>query len=250
MCWQTTAVLVFDSRDPFPRLPDLHVPRLKTARDIAACHRSHCLYVADGTNCVVWRVALHHDPPITTRWLTGLGDPFTLSVSTKGRVVTLAADVHPPHHVLDIFAPDATLLRRIRLPDAMDSPQHALETSHGGGGGGSLLVCHGWATVRHQRVCELGRDGGAVTRSYPANDAAGHVLNRPCHLAEDGEGRVFVADSLNHRIVLLDAQLRLDQVLLTMDQDDLHQPSRLCYDRSNGQLLVGHRKGVDVYSWT
>lgn len=242
ICWQSATIIVFEAQHPFARLKDLIVPPMKSPRDIAACERTSSLYIADHASCSIWKMMNVKESAKTSRWMSGLGEPFTLSVSPKGRVVILT-EGRP--NVLEIFTPDGSLLRRVSLPGDMDTPHHAVETARG-----TFFICHGWASVRLQRVFELGRDGLTMIRKYPAGDGAPHLLNRPCHLALDGDGRVLVADSLNHRVILLDSQLCLDQVLLTKDQDDLNQPSRLCYVRGTGQLLVGHRKGIDVYSWT
>ena len=61
------------------------------------------------------------------------------------------------------------------------------------------------------------------------------------HLSVDSEGRVLVADWLNHRILLLSSELRLQRVLIDTDsQVKLPRPSRLCYDERSSRLYVVH----------
>ena len=62
-------------------------------------------------------------------------------------------------------------------------------------------------------------------------------------------GHVLVADTDNHKILLLDSQLRLQRVLLTGGSDSgLEKPWRLTYEQRSGRLLVGMPDGkIGVY---
>ena len=78
-------------------------------------------------------------------------------------------------------------------------------------------------------------------------DANGRVLSTftdvwwPHHLSLDSEGRVLVADSLNHRILLLSSELELQRVLIDRNsQVKLWGPARLCYNELTSQLYVVH----------
>jgi len=62
-------------------------------------------------------------------------------------------------------------------------------------------------------------------------------VKSPQHLVLDNEGNVLVADSGNHRILLLSSQLQLLRVLI----DKLWGPTRLCYNEVESQLYVAHR---------
>lgn len=61
----------------------------------------------------------------------------------------------------------------------------------------------------------------------------------PTHLTLDTEGRVFVVDCYNHRILLLNRQLQLERVLVGDDpQDKLCKPKQSSYDDVTSQLYV------------
>ena len=65
----------------------------------------------------------------------------------------------------------------------------------------------------------------------------------PRHLSLDSEGHVLVADSVNHRILLLGSELRLQRVLIDTDsQVTLYTPQRLCYSELTSRLYVVHSK--------
>jgi len=66
-------------------------------------------------------------------------------------------------------------------------------------------------------------------------------VGRPDHLSLDSQGRVLVADWLNHRILLLTSQLQLQRVLIdTNSQVKLWRPKRLYYNKHTSQLYVVH----------
>lgn len=52
-------------------------------------------------------------------------------------------------------------------------------------------------------------------------------LQHPGHLAVDPEGRVYVADQWNSRIIRLDSDLRFDHVIYSEGTDGLQGPFRL-----------------------
>jgi len=66
-------------------------------------------------------------------------------------------------------------------------------------------------------------------------------VKEPRHLSLDSEGHVLVADSGNHRILMLNSQLQLQRVLVdTNSQVKLWMPERLCYNELTSQLYVLH----------
>jgi DNA-binding beta-propeller fold protein YncE len=99
----------------------------------------------------------------------------------------------------------------------------------------------------HQ-VCEV-NNAGVIVKSYGGSrgNKLKH-LNWPAHVALDSEKRVFVADSGNDRVLLLDKQLNIQRVLLTWSRD--RRPCRLFCDggRETTQLIVGLDSGqVEVF---
>ena len=70
-------------------------------------------------------------------------------------------------------------------------------------------------------------------------------VDRPCHLSVDSEGRVLVVDFSNHRIMLLNSELRLQRILIHTDsQVKLLCPARLCYDERTSRLCVVHSSDI------
>lgn len=64
-------------------------------------------------------------------------------------------------------------------------------------------------------------------------------VEAPRHLSLDSQCRVFVADFVNHHILLLNSQLQQDRVVVhAHSRVKLWQPTRLCFNESTSQLYV------------
>jgi len=76
-------------------------------------------------------------------------------------------------------------------------------------------------------------------------------LNTPHSVSLDDDERIIVADTYNHRLLLLNKQLMLQRVLVTwhpQSRADGGAPGRLHYDSHSGRLLVGLYNGhLDIY---
>ena len=85
-------------------------------------------------------------------------------------------------------------------------------------------------------MCEIDNQG-EVLRSFKE-------AKLPHHLLLDSEGHMLVTDYYNHRVLLLNSQLRLQRVLVDRNsQVKVWAPFRLCYDELASQLFVLHRIG-------
>jgi len=75
-------------------------------------------------------------------------------------------------------------------------------------------------------------------------------VDEPWHLSVADDDNVLVADRNNHRVLLLDTQLRLQRVLIDNinSQLKLRRPRRLCYSPDTSLLRVVHRS--ELWSWS
>ena len=205
----------------YEQLEDIKVKGLKQPRDIVACSETRSLYVADwGSDCV-WRVSTDRrfDKFLPTS-ATSSFRPRSLSV-TSGRLL-----VTTTHDVLLLYGADGVELKRLSFTDMSDL-QHAVETSRG-----TFVFCH---HKPQPQVCQVDSDGRII--SVYNNQ---QQLDWPCHLSIDSEGKMFIADRLKHRILLLTSDLQLDRVLLDTQHNQLvKEPWRLFYGQQTRQLLVG-----------
>lgn len=177
------------------------------------------------------------------KWIK-FGDDFkpkSMSVSKSGRLLMVSDEPSPS---LRVYGPaDAQLLQSVFLPRDIKRPLHAVELSSG-----HFVVYH-----QTLAVCLLSRDGKTIIRSYrPENDEQ-RTGGRLC---VDSNDRVFVADTYNHRVILLDSNLLWKQVLIsTIEQKDeenmktaVRFPDNLYYDEANKEIGVCGIYGVYVYT--
>jgi len=85
-------------------------------------------------------------------------------------------------------------------------------------------------------------------------DVDGHLLRSftdvdfPRHLSVADDDNVLVADHHNHRVLLLDAQLQLQRVLIDNSEHKLWQPSRLWHSQLTSRLHVVHSSSPSQWS--
>jgi len=218
------------------RLTDIVVKDLKDPHDIAACEQTSQVYVLEHIKCI-WRVSA--DGADTKHWLPKSPDdtfkPWTLSVTSTRLLVT-------PYDTKQLmqFDADGNELRRVHLPDYM-YPYHAVESPTG-----TFIVSHLNTQLDQYQVSEV-NTGGEVLRQFTGSRLSS--LGFTPHVAVDSHGNIFVADSDNRCILLLDAHLTLRRVIIDEHQLNYNkEPQCLCYREQSGQLLVGFRAGgVSVF---
>ena len=209
------------------RLTDINVKDLRAPWDIAACERTSHVYVADYPECV-WRVS-SSDEDMKRCWTKTPSDtfrPWTLSV-TSSRVLVTSRDTKQLMQ-LDEAGDE---VRRVELPEYME-PEHAVESPSA-----TFIVSHTNTELNDQRQVSEVNTEGQVLRQFSGSRLSPLGLTE--HIAVDSEGNIFVADSRNRRILLLDAQLALRRVIIDKHQLNYKLPRRLCYKEQSGQLMVG-----------
>jgi len=230
VCEGSSTILRFNTTT-HQRLTDIVVKDLVFPLDIAACEQTSHVYVANNGWPCVWRVSA--DGVDIKHWLPRtLGDTFTawtLSV-TSTRLLVMSYTKQ-----LMQFDADGNELSRVDLPDDM-LPRHAVESPTG-----TFIVGHHNTQLKQRQVSEV-NTGGEVLRQFTGSRLLS--LSEPTHVAVDSHGNIFVAESDNRRILLLDAHLTLRRIILDEHQLNYKQPRRLCYREQSGQLLVGFNEPV------
>jgi hypothetical protein len=230
-------IYVYATQSSYIQLAYIHVNGLSDPWDIAACSINNCLYVGGkddvGSHCV-WKVKTDHKD---FKWLERFGSGQSLSVTSEGHILML---VRSEPHKVDIYDTGGIKLQSLHLPRDITSAWHAVQTANK-----HFIVCHGYDKGQH-RVCEVNNEG-VIVKSYGGSAGFEFRLRGPERIIQDSEERVFVADTDNDRVVLLDKQLNIQRVLLTWSRDS--GPSHLFYDRVTSKLIVGFDSGkVEIFS--
>jgi len=234
VCRVSSAIIRFDART-HQSLTDIAFKDLSWPWDIAACEQTSVVYVSEYSKCV-WRVS--SDGKDIQRWLpkkpSDTFSPYTLSV-TSSRLLVTSRDTKQ----LIQFDTVGDELRRVDLPDDME-PRHAVESPTG-----TFIVSRGATKLNQYQVSEVNTEG-QVLRQFSGSRLL--PLSGTPHVAVDSQGNIFVADTYNSRILLLNSELALRRVIVDEHQLVYDEPWRLCYTEKSGQLLVGFAlKGVAVF---
>jgi len=232
VCDRSSTILRFNATT-HQRLTDINIKDLTDPWDIVACEQTSQLYVADFRECI-WRVSA--DGADMKRWLpkspSDTFEPKKLSV-TSTRLLVTSYDTNQ----LMQFDSGGDELRRVQLPDVVE-PQHAVESPTG-----TFIISHYNTQLNQQQISEVNTDGKVLRRFTGLRLPS---LGWPRHVAVDSHGNVFIADSHNRRILLLDPQMKLRRVIVEEHQLNYKEPFRLCYIEPAGQLLVALKDTVAV----
>jgi len=148
---------------------------------------------------------------------------------------------------IHIYSPGAVKETVIKLSRDIIGPWSAVMTQRK-----TFIVSYGGEWHEMNRVCEVAMTGRTLKAFGSAPGGAIGQLNEPFGVSLDDEERIIVADSANHRVLLLNKQLMLQRVLVKWPRpqslSDVYGPARLHYDSHSGRLLVGLWSGhVDIY---
>jgi len=216
------------------QLTDIRVRGLQEPWDIAACEPTSQLYIVQYGD-YVWCVSADGADMrrLVTRSSSGKFRPTSLSVASARLLVTSRYT-----NQLIQFGSFGDELRRIQLPDHME-PFHAVESPTA-----TFIVSQENTQLKQWQISEVNTDG-QVLRQFTGSRLSS--LGCTQHIAIDSHGNVFVADSDNGCILLLDDQLTLRRRIIDKHQLRDKRLCRLCYREPTGQLLVGSYFRVAVF---
>jgi len=251
-------IRVFEDRYPFHLQTKIKGEEIRDSTDIVSSEKENCLYFSDTeTKCVFKLTREKDDQHKIIKWLTTDYRPETMSVSRDGELLM----INRLSHSLMIYGSDAELIRSIPLTRYIKDLYHAVETSIG-----NFIIMNRqetekdkhkhWSEIRKDvsnrgyDVSELTRDGQMVIRRFIPSIKTQQLAHN-CYLSIDSDDRVFVADPVNDRVILLDSDLKWNRILCPTGEEKEEQ-RRLFYDEEMKQLIVGggfsHNSQVNVYT--
>jgi len=243
-------IVVYMSQQPYTRLPNISINGLKYPCDIAA--GSRCLYVNDPRSAAIWRVKAADSK--VDQWLSGV-KAASVSVTSEEKLVLLKlVDVQGSREErnaiwrgeIQIYSRGAVKETVIKLSRDITAPWCVVMTTRK-----TFIVSYGSEWHEMNRVCEVDMTGRMLKAfgSTPGDGVA--QLNTPGYVSLDDDERIIVADTFNHRVLLMSKELVLQRVLVTWHRQspgDAGRPITLHYDSHSGRLLVGlWYRHLDIY---
>jgi len=207
-------IVVYMSQQSYTRLPNISIRGLKYPMNIAA--GSSCSYLTDVGSCTIWLVKAADNK--VDRWLRGVM-AASVSVTSEEKLVLVVtvetkgsrAECNSTHYSeIHIYSRGAVKETVIKLSRNITTPHCVFLTTRK-----TFIVSYGREWHKMNRVCEVDMTGRMLKAfgSTPG-DGVGQ-LSGPRHASLDDEERIIVADSNNHRVLLLNEQLMLQRVLVT-----------------------------------
>lgn len=216
----------------FRLLNSLTISGLSNPQDMASCEKFSCLYVTDSYDDSVYRIerTAASLQGKSSKW--SLADqPLGVSVSCKTANVFVTCLYAQK---LYEFSPSGDVVQCIVLHPDISHPHHALQVSSG-----KIVLSHGfWSTDPLHRICVVDSHGRSSMQYGHEPGSATEQLNQPVHLATCKNGFIFVADSENCRIQLLDSSLCSNLISITDLSRQMKSPHRICLDGRHGLLYA------------
>lgn len=213
-------LLAYQRDSPYLRniFDDIAIPEIGGPVDIAACHRTSCLYISDQEKFCVWRILV--DEQRIFKWLLEVGEPFSRSVTRAGRVLIPRSEPEP---CMDVYNSRADLLSHFLLPCKSWQPLHAVETVN------QSIILSFWSEDIMWKcrygICELNSKGQAILR--PVYKTVG--LESPVYMTPGNDNWVFVARKDIHSVTLFEKHFFCDVV--DDDKYGIEYPRKICYIR-------------------
>ena len=227
----------------------IQLRELKHCYFMTSCVQHKCLYMSDEDNKYIHRYDLSSGPskvitPVKrftdkriSKWSVP-GKPRGLSVTPSSYNLLVACwEDDKSCKLVELRAERGQVEREITLQSDITDLHHAVKLKIS-----QYVVCHGDINTLH-RVCMVDA-AGIVTRNYGWELGSGvGQLNNPRHLAVDEDSQfIFVADCLNHRVVLLSPMLEFVREF----SEGVKDPRRLYFHNTTNttqRLFVGNSYG-------
>lgn len=181
--------------------------------------------------------------------------PIDVCVHEEGGLLVLDSEVCRVQHYASRGEKAATLVppphcppqKSVNTPEAIKYPRSMLMRP-----GGDIVICDTWS---HRVLCySQGSSTAQVLAGKPnsAGTSPGQ-MNFPSGIAFDSQGRLYVADTNNHRIQRFELGETCGTTVAGSAKgvpgtglDELNMPTSICIDSRDGSLLVTDRMNARV----
>jgi len=202
-------------------------------RGLAACEFNQCLYASAMHTRAIYKVS-----PVTNnvvnQWSVN-DQPYGLSVDSVHNLLVACYYTHK----VQVFTTDGALVREIDLqPSGITNPTHVVQLPDWNFGITHYGSEHGYSVVGYFGKFVKSAKG-------PAGNADGQ-MNCPYGFSVS-KGKVFIADQLNNRLLLLNSESMSFEQLPPSFNVGFKHPSCIHFDESAGVMYVGEWDGGRVF---
>ena len=195
---------------------------------MVGCGFNNCLYASEQNNRI-YKVALGQNN--TMSYWDVANNPQGLSVTSSHNLLVAMTG----NNALYEYSTDGGLIRQISLqPAGISNPVYAVQLSDDHYG----VIHHG---PTHQ--FSIVSSDGQLVQSYRGD--AGN-MSTPHGIAVDERGRVFVADQVNNRVLVINRKTLSAYPLRLPDDCTLNAPYSILFDSVNSRLYIGEWNGGRV----
>jgi len=214
----------------FRLLNSLMIAGMSNPQDMASCEKFSCLYVTDSYDDSVYRIEKTAGLCKSRKWSMA-DQPLGVSVSCKTANVFVTCLYAQK---LYEFNSSGDVVQCIVLHPDISNPHHALQVPNG-----KIILSHGfWSTDPLHRICVVDSQGRSSLQYGHEPGSVTGLLNQPVHLATCKNGFIFVADSGNCRIEVLDSSLCSYLISVMDSPGQMKSPHRICLDAHRGLLYA------------
>ena len=231
-------IFAYSDKVPFDRLirSEFVIRDIKHPEDMTSCAACRSVFISDySDNKCIWKIRISDKK---TGRIEVHGKPSRMSTTTSDELLVIVRG--DTTAFLEIFkSSDGSHLKLVNFSDEIQvSPKITIMAVKTPKGCFSILhktpMSDNSGSHRYF-INETGYDG-EVTKTFDltANVPLSKQDILGSHMAEDGYGRVFVADSNNSRVLILNSSLTQCKTLVSVAD-----PYRLCYVKDKQLLIVG-----------
>ena len=285
-------IRVYEDRYPFRLKKDMEIEEFKFSFHIVSSENENCLYVSDYKENCVWKIIRETDDQHKIiKWGTTDCNSWTLSVLRDGellminrsshslmiygpdaeliRSIPLTRDINKPYHAVETSIGNFIIIDRHHEMQREEDGKKDEDKDEDGGEDAVVMKemkNTKWLKSKEGKgesnrrslemksyIIELTRDGQMVVCRFIPSDET-QQLNDCKYLLIDSDDRIFVADEGNDRVILLDSDLKWNQILCQRKKDEEEQnirwPYSLFCDEEMKRLIVcGYLRGhINVYT--
>ena len=250
----SNVVQVFPEKETFDKNGEsehinIKLRNMKDPYDMVASEHSQLIFISDQVSTCLWRIQMP-DRKVDSWEIKGT--PWNMSISSCDWMVVCVA--HEARDYLCLYKKlDVNKESTIILPTKVRYLIHAVMLPNK-----NFVISYSMKNTHLSfLISELSADGRNFIHTFDPRSLESNILVgwTPNHLTTDEDGNIFIADSDNARVVMLNSRFKELRFLsnkknktMNTNKHSMEIPWRLCYVGETKQLIVGQLKSFQYVS--